>query len=52
LRAVRTPNAAESNFLKQQIQQLNAEKFKINQNVAVLEERVRETELEVGMKNL
>jgi hypothetical protein len=30
---------------------LNNDKFKINQNVAVLEERLREGELEVGMKH-
>ena len=36
--------------MKQQIQQLNNDKFKINQNVAVLDERIREGELEVGMK--
>ena len=35
--------------MKQQIQQLNNEKFKNNQNTAVLAERVRASELEVGM---
>ena len=41
---------SESGFLKMQVQQLNQEKFKINQNVAVLDERVRETEHDVGFK--
>ncbi len=36
--------------MKMQIQQLNQEKFKINQNVAILDERVRETEHDVGFK--
>ena len=29
---------------------LNQDRFKINQNVAILEERLRESEQEVGMK--
>ena len=41
---------SESSFLKMQIQQLNQEKFKINQNVAILDERIRETEHDVGFK--
>lgn len=43
--------SAETGFLKNQIQQLNNEKFKNNQNVAVLAERVRSSELEIGMKH-
>lgn len=42
--------SAETGFLKNQIQQLNNEKFKNNQNVAVLAERVRSSELELGMR--
>ena len=42
--------SAETGFLKNQIQQLNNEKFKNNQHVAVLAERVRSSELEIGMR--
>ena len=42
----------ESAFLKQQVQQLNQDKIKLQQNCLILESQVGEMENEVGFKGL
>eukprot|EP01017_Pseudomicrothorax_dubius_P045150 TRINITY_DN7765_c0_g1_i2.p1 TRINITY_DN7765_c0_g1~~TRINITY_DN7765_c0_g1_i2.p1 ORF type:complete len:126 (+),score=43.66 TRINITY_DN7765_c0_g1_i2:12-389(+) len=45
-------DAAENTFLKQQVNQLNQDKVKLQQNALILETRVHEGETEVGFKNV
>ena len=41
---------AEGNFFKQQLNQLNSDKIKLQQNVLILDSRLNEVENNVGFK--
>ena len=41
---------AEADYIRSQINQLNQDKFRTNQNLALLEERIRQTDIDIGFK--
>lgn len=49
-RRIADVDKAETNFLKQQMNQLNQDKIKLQQNGLILESRVTEAESDVGFK--